>query len=472
MIRFSCRAAAAEFGWRAARASLGLGLVLATWAGAAAPCRIEIADKSCGWPVPMVELRSLHGVRLVTDNAGLIALDLPELMGRESWFDVIGQGYEVSKDGFGYAGVRFTPEPGGRHRIEVDRAIIARRLGRMTGGGLFAESQKLGEGLTWRESGVLGSDSVQNAVYEGRLFWLWGDTIIPSYPLGIFDSSAAMTAAQPLSSFEPPLRPGLDYFRDSQGAPRGVAKMPGDGPTWIGGCASLPDGRGREHLVASYIKVRGYLESYRCGLAEWNDARASFQPLRLLWERSESAPRAPLMPDGHAVKWTDGAGKSWVMFCNPFPLMRCPATFEAWQNTNTWERLAPPKTLRAAGTNESVSPHSGSMAWNPWRKRWVTVFVEVGGKPSYLGEVWYAEADAPTGPWGPAVKILSHDNYTFYNPSLHPEFTAENSPVLIFEGTYSAEFANHPPMTPRYNYNQILYRLDLDDPRLLPAQQR
>ena len=27
-------------------------------------------------------------------------------------------------------------------------------------------------------------------------------------------------------------------------------------------------------------------------------------------------------------------------------------------------------------------------------------------------------------------------------------------------------------MTPRYNYNQILYRLDLDDPRLLPARQK
>jgi hypothetical protein len=448
-----------------------LGLV-AAWAGAAAPCRIEIVDKSCGWPVPMVELRALHGVRFVTDNAGLIALDLPELMGRETWFDVIGQGYAVAKDGFGYAGVRFTPEPGGRHRIEVDRTVIARRLGRITGAGLFAESQKLGEALTWRESGVLGSDSVQNTVYEGKLFWLWGDTILLSYPLGIFDSSSATTPAQPLSSFEPPLRLPLDYFRDSHGAPRGVAQMPGAGPTWIAGCTSLPDARGREHLVASYVKVRGYLESYRLGLAAWNDAKASFEPVRLLWERGPAAPQPPLAPDGHAVKWTDGTGKSWVLFCNPFPLMRCPATFEAWQNTNTWERMAPLKTLPAAGTNGSVSPHSGSIAWNSWRKRWVSVFVQAGGKSSYLGEVWYAEADAPAGPWGPAVKILSHDNYTFYNPSLHPELAPENSPVLLFEGTYSAEFANHPPVTPRYNYNQILYRLDLDDPRLLPAHQK
>ena len=63
-----------------------------------------------------------------------------------------------------------------------------------------------------------------------------------------------------------------------------------------------------------------------------------------------------------------------------------------------------------------------------------------GGRKAVLsgrGLLWLSgRAD---GAVGPAVKILSHDNYTFYNPSLHPEFTAENSPVLIFEGTYSAE---------------------------------
>ena len=94
------------------------------------------------------------------------------------------------------------------------------------------------------------------------------------------------------------------------------------------------------------------------------------------------------------------------------------------------------------------------------------------GKPSAFGELWYAESNAPTGPWGPAMKVLSHENYTFYNPCLHPEFTSEGSPMLIFEGTYTTAFANKPAPTPRYDYNQILYRLDLDDPALRPAQGR
>ena len=79
-------------------------------------------------------------------------------------------------------------------------------------------------------------------------------------------------------------------------------------------------------------------------------------------------------------------------------------------------------------------------------------------------------AGFPAGPWGTAVKVITHDNYTFYNPRLHPEFTPEGSPILLLEGTYTAEFANRPEPTPRYNYNQMLYRLDLDDPALAPAQ--
>src|SRR5829696_813212 len=88
---------------------------------AAKACRIEVVEKGSGWPVPLVELRTTHHVRLVTDNAGVVAFDVGELMGRLTWFDVIGHGYEVDKDGFGMRGVRVTPERGKTLRIEVKR---------------------------------------------------------------------------------------------------------------------------------------------------------------------------------------------------------------------------------------------------------------------------------------------------------------------------------------------------------------
>lgn len=436
------------------------------------PCRIEVVEKGMGWPVPLVELRTTHNVRFVTDNAGVIAFDLPELMGRETWFDVIGHGYEVPKDGFGSRGVRLKPEPGRTLNVEVNRTIIARRLGRLTGGGLFAESQKLGRELDWRESGILGCDSVQNAVHHGKLFWAWGDTIIPNYPLGIFDMTSATTAVRPLTSFEPPLRLKFDHFTDAKGKPRGVAKVPGSGPTWVSGYVSLPDKTGAPRLVGTYIKVKPPLEAYECGLCVWNDRTANFEPHRVLWTKSDATPKRPPVPDGHPAFWKDAQGRDWVFFGNPLPKLRCRATFEAWENPSAWEVLKPQESLPSAADGKPVKPHSGSIAWNAFRQRWVTVFMESFGKPSVFGELWYAEAGAPTGPWGKAVKILTHENYTFYNPRLHPEFTPAESAILIFEGTYTAQFADRPHPTPRYDYNQILYRLDLDDPALKPAQDK
>lgn len=437
------------------------------------PCTLKVIEKGSGWPVCLVEFRTTDQQRFVTDNAGVIALDAPEMMNRETWFSVEGHGYEVPADGFGYHGVRLTPQPGKTLTVEVQRAILAKRLGRITGAGIFAESQKLGQELDWRESGIVGADSVQNSVHRGKLYWAWGDTTLAKYPLGIFDGTSATTALQPLKSFEPPLRLPLDYVVDDKGRPRGVAKMPGSGPTWINGYVSLRDKDGVEHLVCTYNKIKGHLEAYEWSQAVWNEKTESFDKLRTIWTKSAEQPKQPLVPEGHPIFWKDDAGKEWLLFGNPLPTIRMPATFEAWQDPATWEKLTPQESLADASSNARISsgearikPHTGSVAWNAYRQRWVTVFMQNFGKPSAFGELWYAEADAPTGPWGPAIKVLSHKNYTFYNPRLHPEMTPADSPVLLFEGTFTREFSNNKEPVPRYDYNQILYRLDLDQAAL------
>lgn len=451
-----------------------LALLWSANAFAAEPCRIEVVDRENGWPVPLVSLRTTHGVSLVTDNAGVVAVDQPEMLGREVFFHVESDGYEVSKDGFGYRGVRLIPEPGKTLKIEVIRTMIARRLGRLTGAGIFAESQKTGHDLAWRETGVYGCDSVQTAVHNGRRYWLWGDTTLPRYPLGIFDSSGAMTDMLPLKQFEPPLRVEFQMFRDGDGKLRGITPMSGSGPTWATAMVSLPDANGVQHLVCTYMKVRQSMEAYEWGLAVWNEKSETFERLKVLWTKTADSPKPPPLPVGHAVRWQDEAGKDWLLFAHPFPDLKCPATFEAWQNPSAWQTMEQQPTVPAADGSGDIRPHRGvhvgGIGWHPWRKRWVTIFQQAGGKPSALGELWYAEADSPTGPWGPAVKVLTHQNYTFYNPCLHLNFTPAGSPILLFEGTYTASFSGNPSPTPRYDYNQILYRLDLDDPRLAPAQ--
>jgi len=435
----------------------------------AVPCRIEVVEKGSDWPVPGVELRTVHGVRFVSDNAGLIAFDLPELMGKEVWFDVAGHGYGLKADGFGYKGVRLRPEPGKRLTVTVERRILAQRLGRLTGAGLFGESQKLGEHLDWRDGPVQGCDSVVPAFFGGKMYWFWGDTNLAHYPLGIFNVSAATT-----EGFAPPARPPLkvnyDYFVKKDGAARGVADVPGDGPTWVWGAATLLDAQGREHLVASAVKVRGNMEAYRWDLVEWDVAARKFQPLLTFWTKSAERPKAPKVPDGHALKWKDEAGKEWLLYCNPFPTLRCPATYEAWKNPETWENLQPDRTVLTP-EGKKIEPHGGDIAWHPWSKRWLALFTQKGGDSSFLGEVWLASAPSPHGPWTGARKVATHDNYTFYNPILHPEAFRADSPLVHFEGTYVTTFTNNKQPTPRWDYNQVLYQVDLSQPAFAGSQQ-
>ncbi|WP_193212343.1 hypothetical protein [Luteolibacter marinus] len=433
------------------------------------PFRIEVVDKENGWPVPLVELTTTNDVALVTDNAGVAAFALPELMGRETWLHVSSHGYELPADGFGNRGVRIHPKPGGSTRIEVGRKQIAKRLGRLTGGGQFAESQLTGTFMNWKDTGVMGSDTVQLARYRGKLFWLWGDTNLPGYPLGIFHTSAATSSLNPLVSLKPPTGIAYDYFRNRDGQPRGVAQMAGDGPTWLSGFVALPDGKRREHLVATYAKIGGGMAAYEFGLLEWNDTTENFDKVSTFWKKSDGGDHPPKpYPDGHPVFWTDHGGNKWLYFNGP-PNFRCPATYEAWRDRSTWETVENPKSYETVD-GQRIEVASAAVAWSGYRKRFVMIVQQKFGKPSTFGEVWYLEGESPQGPWGPAIKVATHQNYTFYNVQIDWQLADPDKPVLLFEGTYTTSFTDNKRKTPRYDYNQVLYRLDLDDPALKPAQ--
>jgi hypothetical protein len=419
----------------------------------------------------MVELRTTHQVRRYTDNTGTATIDLPELMGRETWLFVEGRGYSVPADGFGFRGVRVTPEPNKVIKILVQRTSIAKRIGRLTGAGLEDEPNDANGDDKPGPSLIMGCDSVQLARHRGRLYWFWGDTTLAHYPLGIFHMTGATTEPAPLANWKPPVAMPYKHFTDASGQARAVAEMPGEGPTWLTNVVSLPDVDGSEHLVATYRKIRGYLQAYEVGLCEWNDRTQVFQHVRTLWKEDDEQPLSPGMQEGHPAFWTDKQQRRWVFFGNPFPHVRFPATYEAWRDVDTWETLSAQQTVKMRVTSsndddveQTIRPHSGSMAWHAGTKRWISIFVQRDGSPSVLGEVWYAEATQPTGPWQHAVKILSHPNNSFYNPRLHPEMDGpEAERAVLFEGTLSHEFANQPVVIPRYDYNQLLYRLDLDD---------
>jgi hypothetical protein len=152
-----------------------------------------------------------------------------------------------------------------------------------------------------------------------------------------------------------------------------------------------------------------------------------------------------------------------------------------------WKRNTPPmsldlqKKLVAAGnlepdeclfhvrnveTGKPIQVHHGCVNWNPYRQRWVLITSEFAGT-SILGEVWYAEAESPLGPWAYARKIVTHDKQSFYNPRHHPFLNQQDGRIVFFEGTYTHSFSGNHERTPRYEYNQIMYRMDLQDSRLV-----
>ena len=68
------------------------------------------------------------------------------------------------------------------------------------------------------------------------------------------------------------------------------------------------------------------------------------------------------------------------------------------------------------------------------------------------------------------MKVATHRGTSFYNPVHHAFFDADGGKTIHFEGTYTRTFSRTKAPTPRYDYNQILYRLDLSDPRLAAAK--
>lgn len=472
-------------------------------AAAPKPCAIEVTDAATGRGIPLVELRTTNHLRYVTDNAGVVAFDEPTLLGGEVFFSVNAPGYEVPKDGFGIAGVRLTPKAGVKLSLKLNRTNLAERMHRITGDGLFAESVKLGREVPFEKSGtnagVVGCDSVFVTPYRGDLFWVWGDTARASYPLGNFSTTAATTPIK----LDPEKGYQFTYFDDGKGFVKGVCPMPGPGPTWVESLLTLPGKDGKERLWAAWVKVDTKMAPQGRGLAVFDDAKKEFV-------RQTKVPvDTPVLPTGHTFKRTDGTTE-YVYFGNPFPLVRVAATEAAFTDLTKyeaftclkpgstvakpeidrddkgraryeWRANAPPLTpedeaklvkakVLAAGEarfqlrdkgGASLVMHRGSVNWNEYRKKWVMIATQIGGKESFLGEVWYAEGDAPTGPWSEAVKVASHPKVSFYNPAHHPFLDRDGGKTIYFEGTYTTTFSGNPDPTPRYEYNQLLYKLDL-----------
>ena len=245
------------------------------------PFRIEMVDDETGRGVPLVELRTVNQIRYVTDSNGIAAFDEPGLLGREVFFHIKSHGYEFPKDGFGYRGLALESSPRGSARIKIKRLNIARRLYRVTGAGIYRDSLLTGSPIPINEpvlnGQVPGQDSVLTAHFEGKIFWFWGDTNRPGYPLGNFHSPGATSQLPGKGGLDPATGVNLSYFVNDAGFAGPACEMPGPGPTWITGLVVLRNRQGQERMFAGYAKIRPPMETYQRGLVEFDPRTRSFQ---------------------------------------------------------------------------------------------------------------------------------------------------------------------------------------------------
>jgi hypothetical protein len=478
--------------------------------------RIEVVDDISGRGVPLVELRMVDGTRFYTDSAGVVAFLEPGLMDKEVYFHISSHGYEYPADFFGYRGVKLTPVAGGSVQLQIKRLNIAERIYRITGVGIYRDSRILGEPTPIRfpliNGLVAGQDTALATPHNGKLYWFWGDTNRPSYPLGNFKTSGATSELPSNGGLPPQVGIDLTYWVDRKGFSRQMAPIAGSGVVWLGGLQTVPDAQGTPRLTAHFTRLAGLGAPIEQGLVLWNETTEVFEKV------SNLPLDNPLHASGAApFKYTEN-GVEYLCFSSPYPNLRVRAELKfldqpnkfqgytpllpgsrfAGSNTQlerdsqgqlvwAWKFDTPPLTptqqrelvtknlmtrsespfrIKDFDSGKVIAEHAGTVAWNDYRQKWIMVFGRSFGENSFLGEIYIAESDRLEGPWKYARKIISHDHYSFYNVAHRSFFDQAGGRIIYIEGTYTKTFSAAPFATPRYNYNQVMYRLDLSNPRL------
>ncbi|CAN8097320.1 unnamed protein product [Discula destructiva] len=490
---------------------------------------IRVVDEETGRGIPLVFLRTTYKAIYMTDSAGYVAFHEPGLMtGKTLWVTVSSYGYKSPTGFLGCAGQPINPTPGGSVEIKLERVQIAQRLYRMTGFGVYRDSQLLGKPTPIDKpvlnADVAGSDTIQCARFRGKLLWMWQDTDQMAFPLGNFNMTGATTL--PPEKLDPERGLDFEYYTVDNGPTNFTRPMvkislkkEGSFPIWVDGLTVVPDGTGKERLIARYCAAGHGLKIVEEGLVLWNEANEIFERLAV-FDRPGTDTPAPsghaiyvydqgvryayygtnvrvradynsakdpsqyeaftcLRPDGKRSSRRRDGSLDWNWVKRGKPVFFSNAEELAREGIVPWEES--PYQLRDADTGQRILAAQVGIAWNPYLKLWVNIIQQKMGD-TVAGEIWFSTANAPEGPWKFARKVTTHhmsrDNYTcnhndLYNPVQHYELMREGGRIVYFSGTLVNTFSGNQWPTPYYNYNNLMYRLDLKDRRLhLPSPPR
>ena len=349
-------------------------------------------------------------------------------------------------------------------------------------------------------------------VYDGVIHWFWGDTMRPSHPLGHFGTSGATSDLPGHGGLDPSVGINLTYYTNPEGFARATLAGPDGTLRWLDGLAVLKD-QGTDKMVGLESDHKGGFNAVARKLVIWNDQKNTFDVLATIPADVKNG------PDGHIVP-ANIDGTDYLLCGVIFPNVRVKADLKSLADFKSYEAftcLTPGSTYKDAQTpvernadgsalwawKKETSPlnpdqllelfnagklkeselryvptdvdggkpicmQGGSVSFNAYRKKWVAIAGQKAGSSSFLGEIWLTEADHPEGPWLKTKKIVTHNKYSLYNPVQYSFFEREGGRLIYFSGTYATTFSRYGDPVPRYDYNNIMYRLDLADPRLAP----
>jgi hypothetical protein len=477
---------------------------------------IAVSDSQTGRGLPLVKVTTPNGHDYYTDSNGVVALSDPTLLNRKVTFLLNSYGYTTSI-------LSLQTTAGATGQVPVERLQPAERLYRVTGAGIYQDSVNVGLSVPIDKpllnANVKGQDSVQAVVYNNQINWFWGDTLY-QVGFGNFRTSGATSQLPGMGGLSPSQGVNLNYYVDASGSSKQMMPLTDPGPVWIDGLFTVKDNTGQQKMLTHYSRrdpnnaLGAQVEQ---GLALFDDSSKTLQRQQVY------NVNAPITAVGHSFEhFVDG--QQYIYFAQSYPDVRVKADWNDVNDLSSWEAFTPltansrynptnppldydanhkliygwkkntdpltsdmmeelvqngyivrnesPFRLQDVATGSPIHLHRASVYWNGYRHDWIMIGNQVNGT-SPLGEVWFSEAPTPEGPWANAIKVATHhngsDNYTFYNPTQDPFFDEDGGRIIYFEGTYSNSFSGNSQPTPLYDYNQLMYRLDLSTiPSLLP----
>lgn len=485
---------------------------------------IRVIDAVTNRGVPLTYLRTTYKTVYMTDSAGYVAFNEPGLMtGDPIWVTVSSYGYESPIGFLGVPGMQITPKAASSIEIKLTRTQVAERLYRLTGYGIYRDSVLLRKPVPLEQpvlnAKVAGSDTIQCAKFKDKLLWMWQDTDQMAFQLGNFAMTGAWTELP--HKLEADRGLNFDYFtKDNKPNEfaRGMVDIPlqtpGNFPLWVDGLTVVRDETGHERLLGTYwASGPGYSCAER-GLTIWNNKKQMLE--RLVKFDGANCGADVLAPGGHTI-YVNENGTRYAFYGKN---IRVKADFNSVSDQSQYEAFTclsadgqranrgpngsliwswvkggtpvnyenadslvqsgvisqeeSPYRLKDVETGQYISANTAGIAWNPYLKLWVNIFQQRGGETA-AGEIWFSTAQAPEGPWTACRKVATHhmdrdglnnNSNDLYNPVQHFELMREGGRYIYFSGTLVNTFSGNQFPAPYYNYNNIMYRLDLNDSRL------